>query len=123
MCVMHLTADSPVPGAGRTDPRKRTPMKHPFARAAAVGTVLTFALTACGGGGTTGGGGDGEELQPLTIGVIPIAPSAPVQLAHEGDHRQDVPQPRRRRHQDLHGASSAPEHALTPWACRRPSRP
>lgn len=81
MCVMHLTADSPVPGAGRTDPRKRTPMKHPFARAAAVGTVLTFALTACGGGGTTGGGGDGEELQPLTIGVIPIAPSAPVQLA------------------------------------------
>ena len=56
-------------------------MKHPFARAAAVGTVLTFALTACGGGGTTGGGGDGEELQPLTIGVIPIAPSAPVQLA------------------------------------------
>lgn len=70
-------------------------MKHPLARAAAVGTVLTFTLTACGGGGeTTGGGGDGEELQPLTIGVIPIAPSAPVQLAlDEGifeEHGLDV---------------------------------
>lgn len=70
-------------------------MKHPLARAAAVGTVLTFTLTACGGGGeTTGGGGDGEEMQPLTIGVIPIAPSAPVQLAVEegifAEHGLDV---------------------------------
>ncbi|MEX5297356.1 ABC transporter substrate-binding protein [Kocuria sp. CPCC 205292] len=69
-------------------------MKHPFASAAAAGTVLTFALTACGGGGSTGGGGGGEELQPLTIGVIPIAPSAPVQLAlDEGifeEHGLDV---------------------------------
>lgn len=64
-------------------------MKHSFARAAAVGTVLTFTLAACGGGDggtgggeeTTAGGGGSEELQPLTIGVIPIAPSAPVQLA------------------------------------------
>ena len=59
-------------------------MKHSLSRAAVVGTVLTFTLAACGGGGeTTGGGEGGEELQPLTIGVIPIAPSAPVQLAVE----------------------------------------
>ncbi|MFI7481198.1 ABC transporter substrate-binding protein [Kocuria sp. M1R5S2] len=69
-------------------------MKHVITRAAVAGTVLTFALTACGGGGGGGGGGDTEELEPLTIGVIPIAPSAPVQLAvDEGifeEHGLDV---------------------------------
>jgi NitT/TauT family transport system substrate-binding protein len=40
--------------------------------------VLALSLTACGGSGDTGGG-DGE-LRPLTIGIIPIAPSAAMQL-------------------------------------------
>ena len=53
-------------------------MKHVLARAAAVGSVLALSLTACGGSGDTGGG-DGE-LRPLTIGIIPIAPSAAMQL-------------------------------------------
>lgn len=71
-------------------------MKHSLARAAAGGTLLTLALTACGGGGEggTGGGGNPEELQPLTIGVVPISPSAPVQFAiDEGifeEHGLDV---------------------------------
>lgn len=55
-------------------------MKHVPTRAAAVGSVLALALTACGGGSGETEGGD-RDLQPLTIGVIPIAPSAAMRLA------------------------------------------
>lgn len=66
-------------------------MKHMFAKAAAAGSVLALALTGCGGGspsastaessgsGSSSSSGDGSLTQ-LTVGVIPIAPSAAVQL-------------------------------------------
>ncbi|WP_026818616.1 ABC transporter substrate-binding protein [Arthrobacter castelli] len=82
-------------------------MKHMFAKAAAAGSVLALALTGCGGGspsatgessgstGSSGSGGSGEgSLTKLTVGVIPIAPSAAVQLGiNEGifkEHGLDI---------------------------------
>ncbi|GAB3255104.1 ABC transporter substrate-binding protein [Arthrobacter pigmenti] len=74
-------------------------MKHMFAKAAAAGSVLALALTGCGGGSPSGGeGGEtkstGSGLQPITIGIIPIAPSAAVQVGIEegifADHGLDV---------------------------------
>lgn len=63
-------------------------MKHMFAKAAAAGSILALALTGCGGGSpsgtageSSGSAGSGEgSLTQLTVGVIPIAPSAAVQL-------------------------------------------
>lgn len=65
-------------------------MKHMFAKAAAAGSVLALALTGCSGGSPSGTGeetagtgtGDGK-LQELNIGIIPIAPSAAVQVGIE----------------------------------------
>lgn len=61
-------------------------MKHVFAKAAAAGSVLALALTGCGAGSPSGTGGESGDaagdvsLTPVTVGVIPIAPSAAVQL-------------------------------------------
>lgn len=42
--------------------------------------ATTLALSACGGGDDGGGGGEDGELQKVTIGMLPIAPTGALQL-------------------------------------------